>query len=120
VNGGDDSYMTVLGKGWAAEKPTTGSSYIALERNARKTPLLAVTLQLDDITVGANRTENAIPSGIHIMTRVTVATRTWCLLCCNLVTAISLDPLFRLSSVMSQYFPDRILYAFLFSSLALY
>jgi hypothetical protein len=60
---------------------------------------LAVTLQLDDITVGANRTENAIPSGIHIMTRVTVATRWWCLLCCNLVTAISLDPLFRLSSV---------------------
>jgi hypothetical protein len=25
-NYGDDSHMTVLGKGWAAEKPTTGSS----------------------------------------------------------------------------------------------
>jgi hypothetical protein len=109
--------MTVLGKGWAAAKPTTSSSYVDSGRNARKTPLLAVTLYLGGITVGANRTENTIPSGIHIMTRVTFATLTWCLLCCNLVTAISLAPLFRLSNIMSQYFPAKILYSFLFSPL---
>jgi hypothetical protein len=107
--------VTILRKGGAAEKSTTGSSYIALGRNARKRPLLALTLELDDITAGANRTENTIPGGIRIMTRVTFATLTWCFLCCSLVTAISLSPLFRLSSVMSQYFPTKILYAFLFS-----
>jgi hypothetical protein len=94
--------MTVSGKDWTAAKPTTGSSYVAPGLNARKTPLLAVTLQLDDITVGANRTENTVPSGILIITRVIVATPTWCLLCCKLVTNISLVPLFRLSGVMSQ------------------
>jgi hypothetical protein len=112
--------MMVLGKGWEAEKPTTGSSYITLGRNARNTPLLAVTLQLDDITVGANRTENTVPSGILIISHVTVATLTWCLLCCNLVTAISQASLFRPSSVMSRYFPAKILYAFLFSPPAPY
>jgi hypothetical protein len=59
-------------------------------------------------------------SGIFIITCVTVATLTWCLLCCNLVTDISLAPLFRLSGVMSQYFTARIVYAFLFSPVALY
>jgi hypothetical protein len=68
--------MTVWGKGWEAEKLTTGSSYIALRRDTRKTPLLAVTLQLDDITVGANRTENTIHSGVLIIMRVTAATPT--------------------------------------------
>jgi hypothetical protein len=111
--------MTVLGKGWAAAKPTTGSSSLAFRLNAWKTPLLAVTLQLDDISVGANRTENTVPSGIPFITRVTVSTLTWCFLCCNLVTDISLDPLFYPSGVMSQYFTLRILYAFLFSPLAL-
>jgi hypothetical protein len=82
--------MAVLGKGWAAAKPTTGSSYVALGLNARKKPLLAVTLQLDDIIVGANH------------------------------TGISLAPMFRLSGVMSQYFTAKILYSFLFSPLALY
>jgi hypothetical protein len=65
--------------------------------------ILAVTLQLDDITVGANCRENIVPSEILIITRVTVATLTWCLLCCNLVINISLAQLFRLSGVMSQY-----------------
>jgi hypothetical protein len=65
--------MMVLGKVWATAKPTTGSSYVALGLNPLKTPLLAVTLQLDDITVGANRTENTIPSRIHVMTGVTFA-----------------------------------------------
>jgi hypothetical protein len=36
--------------------------------------ILAVTLQLDDITVGANRRENIVPSGILIITRVTLVT----------------------------------------------
>jgi hypothetical protein len=87
--------MTVLGKGWAAAKATTGSFYIALGRNARKT-LLPVTLQLSVMTFGANRTENTVPSGIFIVTRVTVATLAWCLLCRNLLTAISLAALFRI------------------------
>jgi hypothetical protein len=98
--------MTDFGKAWAAEKPTTGSGL-----NARKTPLLAVNLQLDDVTVGANRKENTVPCGILI---ITVATLTWCILCCNLVMAISLALLFRLSGVMSQHFSANILYAFLF------
>jgi hypothetical protein len=91
--------MTVMGKGWAAAKPTTGSSYVAFGRNARKTPLLAVILQLGDMTVGANRTESTeitVPSWIVIFTRVTVVTVTLYLLCRNLVTAISLASLFRL------------------------
>jgi hypothetical protein len=71
--------MMVLGKGWAAAETTTGSSYGASGLNARKTPLLAITLQFDNITVCANRTESTGLSGILIVTRVTVATRTWCL-----------------------------------------
>jgi hypothetical protein len=102
-NGGDDRYMTVLGKGWAAAKPTTGSSYIALGRNARETLLPAVTVQLGDMTVGEIRTENTVPSGILIVRRITAVTLTWCLLCCNLLRIISLAPLFRLSGVMSKY-----------------
>jgi hypothetical protein len=65
--------MTVLGKGWAAAKPTVGSYYIALGRNARKTLLAAVTQQLGDMTVGESRiesTENTIPSGIFTATRI--------------------------------------------------
>jgi hypothetical protein len=112
--------MTVLGKCWVAENTTTGSSYVASGLNARNTPLLAVTLQFDGITVSANRRENTFPSGILIITRVTVVTLTWCLLCCNLVTVITLAPLFRLSGIMPQYFAAKILYAFLFSPLALY
>jgi hypothetical protein len=106
-NGGDDNYMTVLDKGWAGAKPTTGSSYGALELNARKTPLLAVTLQLDDITVSANHKENTVPSVSLNITRVTVATLTWCLLCCNLVTVITRVPLFRLSAVISRNFEGK-------------
>jgi hypothetical protein len=82
--------MTVLGKGWAAENITAGSSYVASGLNARNTPLLAVTLQFVSITVSANRTENTFPTGILIITRVTVATLTWCLLLCNIVTVITL------------------------------
>jgi hypothetical protein len=37
--------MTDLGKGWAAEKPTIGSSYVASGLNARKTSLLAVLVR---------------------------------------------------------------------------
>jgi hypothetical protein len=51
---------------------------------------------LGDVTVGETRTENTVPSGISIATLITVVTLTWCLLCSNLVTAISLAPLFRL------------------------
>jgi hypothetical protein len=103
ANVGEDRYMTVLGKGWAAAKPTTGSSYIALGRDARETILPAVTVQLGDMPVGETRTENTVPSGTFIATRITVVTLTWCLLCRNLVTAISLAPLFCLSGVMSKY-----------------
>jgi hypothetical protein len=91
--------MTVLGKGRAAGKHTTGSSYVASGLNAQKTTLLAVTLQLDDITVTANRKENTIPSWSLIITRVTVVTQ---LLCCNLVTVITLAPIFRLSGVITE------------------
>jgi hypothetical protein len=107
--------MTVLGNGWAAAKPTTGSSYVDSGQNARKTPHLAGTLQLDNIIVGSNRTERTAPSGILIVTCVTVATLTWCLLCCNLVAVITLAPLFRPSGVTSRYFKGKILYASFFS-----
>jgi hypothetical protein len=97
--------MTVLGKSWAAAKPTTGSSYISLGRNAWKTLLPTLTLQLGVMTVGEARiesTEKTVPSGIFIATRITVFTLK-CLLLRNLVTAISLAPLFLLSGVMSKY-----------------
>jgi hypothetical protein len=97
--------MTGLGKGWAAAKPTVGSSYISFGRNARKTLLPALTLQLGDMTAGETRiesTEKTVSSGIFIATRITVVTLT-CLLLRNLVTAISLAPLFLLSGVMSKY-----------------
>jgi hypothetical protein len=38
-----------------------------LGRNAQKTPLLADTLQLGDITVGVNLTENTVLSGVSII-----------------------------------------------------
>jgi hypothetical protein len=98
--------MTVLGKGWAAAKPTIGSSYKFLGRSARKTLLPALTQQLGDMTVSeANigSTENAVPSGIFIAMCITVEALTWCLLCDNLVIAISLASLFRLSGHMSKY-----------------
>jgi hypothetical protein len=101
-NGGDDRYMTVLGKGWEAAKPTTCSSYIAMGR----TLLPALSLQLGDITVVETRiesTENAVPSGNFIAVCITVEALMWCLLCDNIVTAIALAPLFRVSGVMSKY-----------------
>jgi hypothetical protein len=105
-NGGYDSYMTVFSKGWAAAKPRTGSSYIALGWNTRKTLYPAVTLQLGEMTVGDTRmesTEHSFPSVIFIATRITLCTLMWCLLCRNTVTAISMAPLFRLSGVISKY-----------------
>jgi hypothetical protein len=65
--------VTVLGKGWTAAKLTTGSSYVASGLNARKTPLLAVTmsnrLMLFEETVAAyseNHVEhtNTLPNNI--------------------------------------------------------
>jgi hypothetical protein len=111
-NVGDDSCMMVLGKGLAAARPTTGSSFISLGRNARKTPIDSVILQLRDTTLGANRTENTkntVHSGIFILMHVTVATVTWVLLCHNPVKAISLARLFGLSGVMPQYIQVKIL-----------
>jgi hypothetical protein len=59
--------MTVLGKGWVAAKPTTGSSYVASGINARKTTILAVTLQLDDIAVGTNHAESTVPAEFSLL-----------------------------------------------------
>jgi hypothetical protein len=105
-NDGDNSYMTVLGNGWAAAKATTGSSYIALGRIARETLLPALTLKLGDITVGETRkesTKNIVPSGIFIAMCINVVTLTLRLPCDNQVKAISLAPLLCLSGVVSKY-----------------
>jgi hypothetical protein len=96
--GGDERYMTVLGKGWAAAKPTTGSCHISLGCTENTSCCYSA---VGVMTVGETRTENTFPNGIFIATSITVVTLMWCLLCRNLVTAISLASLFCLSGVMS-------------------
>jgi hypothetical protein len=85
-------------------KATTGSTHVVSGGNALKTSLLAVTLQFDGTTVRAKRTEkkNTVLSGISTVKRMTFATLTWCLLCHNLITAIPLARLLRLSGVTYQ------------------